>query len=1131
MSTPSPQSKVLADYLDSEMHELVYVRKMAFVHNKTKQPTLKSQDCALQFAAETNKTFIACYEHPRMGRMYGAFDNVDSFASHASQGPHYYELLPSSIPRWFYADLDFLQSGSSIPEEKVLDHFLEYVFNFVADRLGVTVNKDVNVACATGIIDRDANVVKCSYHVRFSFALDCQYSAKTFATALVENITPEGHPQLFYNHPTRGQACVMDKGVYNKNQTFRCLNNWKVVKQAQVKRPLKALRGSRLFKDHLLGVYPDVGGNLILQDSFLDVSQLIVTVPFKPLIVSDGEGDIDVKYDFASAKIKLSADLLTNMVNGLAADRAVGYYSWLETMFAIHHVSCLSGYPDVGLKLCHDFSAKSATYNAIMTDIKWKSMCVRENGFTALSLRKWLKDDNSALYKSLKQQMTREFSGSNSGCDRQWYRPNYENYENFERDQYNEVRNRPYKFDKDCLVIHSSPGTGKTFQAYKILHDYPRILVLSARQAYSQFFVASANRYIETNTAAGSLFEDYATCSGSLVPVDRLALQMESLHRIKGKEVDLVILDECESLLKQLSSKKTMTRHKECLEVLIEVLVQTPKLLYMDAYISDRTLNFVEQVRKMKRNGINTPFDRTDMSVTVHQNKWRPEGRIAIPIFGKNRKSAQSHFIEQLVIRLNKGEKVVVFTSSASFGEQLLQILLLYFGDKKSISFYSGATDNVKFKRDLKNVNESWVVDCLIYSPKILAGVSFDVIHFDCIFVYGFRGGCCVRDIFQAIIRVRHFKSPYMYYYLDTAGPVPADYYLTYNGVKENEMSIGELYNKYYVQAKDPAMQAYNQLEQRFIAHIRDNTFSMTELQPEMENLLKMRLKSERMPEFFVDIHVRNCLENNISCAHYSSIFHDFLSDSGFSVGEAIFRHDRRAPWIPGVNIAADEESEQAPVVDLERGYLAIPTIDATEALELRQRQFANLASEQDILKLQKFDFDNNYVKNMTIAINIREKVFHAVRTDARVRQLLVNLHAVMHLDAVSTIQDQVKNSPYLPMLQTETVFAVAVRKICQVLGLSGPSDTLHMMHESVLEQEALKEPLADALKLVQLTNPAKKIKTQINHILKHYGCELTGILVKHRKGQGQRVSHYEYNVSVKVPIVNDMLSLLTQPE
>jgi len=78
---------------------------------------------------------------------------------------------------------------------------------------------------------------------------------------------------------------------------------------------------------------------------------------------------------------------------------------------------------------------------------------------------------------------------------------------------------------------------------------------------------------------------------------------------------------------------------------------------------------------------------------------------------------------------------------------------------------YLGKGDARLQKRELGMVNRSWkALDCLIYSPVLLNGVSFDVAqHFDVLFMYVTNTSCCIRDVFQASARVRDFSEDVMY--------------------------------------------------------------------------------------------------------------------------------------------------------------------------------------------------------------------------------------------------------------------------------------------------------------------------------------------------------------------------------
>ena len=62
-----------------------------------------------------------------------------------------------------------------------------------------------------------------------------------------------------------------------------------------------------------------------------------------------------------------------------------------------------------------------------------------------------------------------------------------------------------------------------------------------------------------------------------------LVLQVESLHRVGDRVFDLVVLDECESILTQLTSVKTHSEHlRDNHATFICLLKQAEKIICMD---------------------------------------------------------------------------------------------------------------------------------------------------------------------------------------------------------------------------------------------------------------------------------------------------------------------------------------------------------------------------------------------------------------------------------------------------------------------------------------------------------------------------------------------------------------------
>ena len=96
------------------------------------------------------------------------------------------------------------------------------------------------------------------------------------------------------------------------------------------------------------------------------------------------------------------------------------------------------------------------------------------------------------------------------------------------------------------------------------------------------------------------LFVQYnKTMEGTdLAEVPRLVCQAESLGRLRSAEkYNLVLMDESESILMQLSSEKTMgDRAGLVTAVLHDVLLKGEKVVFADAYMTNRTLNLVHQI-------------------------------------------------------------------------------------------------------------------------------------------------------------------------------------------------------------------------------------------------------------------------------------------------------------------------------------------------------------------------------------------------------------------------------------------------------------------------------------------------------------------------------------------------------
>ena len=113
--------------------------------------------------------------------------------------------------------------------------------------------------------------------------------------------------------------------------------------------------------------------------------------------------------------------------------------------------------------------------------------------------------------------------------------------------------------------------------------------------------------------------------------------------------------------------------------------------------------------------------------------------------------------IESLVQDLKLNKKIFFVSASKEKVDYLEKLILKYLPEKKYKIYHSSS------KEKIKNVNEDWKdVDLVVVSPSVTVGVNYDLEDFDLLYLYGSPSSCCVRDIFQSSMRVRHIKENIM---------------------------------------------------------------------------------------------------------------------------------------------------------------------------------------------------------------------------------------------------------------------------------------------------------------------------------------------------------------------------------
>ncbi|DBB02854.1 TPA: hypothetical protein ACH3X1_013461 [Trebouxia sp. C0004] len=197
-----------------------------------------------------------------------------------------------------------------------------------------------------------------------------------------------------------------------------------------------------------------------------------------------------------------------------------------------------------------------------------------------------------------------------------------------------------------------------------------------------------------------------------LAEVPRLVCQAESLGRLRSAEkYNLVLMDESESILMQLSSEKTMgDRAGLVTAVLHDVLLKGEKVVFADAYMTNRTLNLVHQIFKA----------RTE-KVKVIYNSWCQEPHKAYRLDDKK------EFVHELIKRLKSGKNCVAFCGTNKFADEMNKQVKKELPDL-AILYYSGDTPCSVKEADLAKVKCRWLqCSLLLYTSTLTVGVSADI--------------------------------------------------------------------------------------------------------------------------------------------------------------------------------------------------------------------------------------------------------------------------------------------------------------------------------------------------------------------------------------------------------------------
>ena len=296
----------------------------------------------------------------------------------------------------------------------------------------------------------------------------------------------------------------------------------------------------------------------------------------------------------------------------------------------------------------------------------------------------------------------------------------------------------PY-INKRLLCLQSEKGTGKTsnllktmFEEKKMITEKTTMLFISSRRTFGAKLLGDLKQYG---------FVLYSDIKEQEIHNRKIICQIDSLARVAVDRFDWVIVDECESCARYITSRHFVKNPKANLIVssMEQRIAEAKQVVIMDADLSNRCMEYYENVLSVagdeKQLIINTFKAFSEYTiVSMRYNDW----------------------VQRIIEDAGKGLKLAVPMASNNKAKDLRTMILQQYPELNVLLIHKETKDDDKVK-SLLNVNDSWrEFDIVIYTPSVCMGVSFDVPdYFDSIYGYGCEQSLGAQEFCQMLHRVR----------------------------------------------------------------------------------------------------------------------------------------------------------------------------------------------------------------------------------------------------------------------------------------------------------------------------------------------------------------------------------------
>lgn len=299
--------------------------------------------------------------------------------------------------------------------------------------------------------------------------------------------------------------------------------------------------------------------------------------------------------------------------------------------------------------------------------------------------------------------------------------------------------------EEKYMVINIGMGGGKTQQTGQFLKRSMSFTWIAPNKALAN----NTLKRLLDNKIDVKYYLDEKTkdkIKGSLTEYDKMLIVANSLHYLKNKTYDVIVIDEVETLIDRWFGN-FMTHKKDNWTTFINIIRNAKKVILLDAFITTKTINLFKAISADSM----VVYERLVEPIT-REVMYVSDFKLCVQDILRDLKNDMKLFI------FYPYKKQSMYKNEFVAMEAFYQMLVQETGKKGK--FYNADIDEV-VKLGLQDVNDSWKnEDFIITNSMITCGVNYDSVDekFDkeYIFVSSFT---IPRDVAQVSYRPRNLSS------------------------------------------------------------------------------------------------------------------------------------------------------------------------------------------------------------------------------------------------------------------------------------------------------------------------------------------------------------------------------------